>query len=129
MESTRLFIIEPDGDLGEAAAEGLNELGFAVHIEMDPQKGLERLFDLRTPRPHVIFLDAPPFVDVEWFFDAVRGHQRTAEIPIIVTVGTASVSAEVVRRSAHCLWKPYTLHALTEATELVLRGVASQTPI
>lgn len=120
MESTRLLIIEPDPELGEAAAEGLSELGFAVHTETDPRKSLERLFDAKSPSPHVIFLDAPPLVDVEWFFDALRDHQRTARIPIIVTVGAAAISAEVVRRSAHCVWKPYTLHALQEATELVL---------
>lgn len=128
MESTRLFIIESDRELSEAAAEGLSELGFAVQTETDPQRSLERLFDLRNPSPHVIFLDAPPLADVEWFFDAVRGHGRTAHIPIVVTVGAAAVSAEIVRRSAHCVWKPYTLHALQEATELVLRRQAALTP-
>lgn len=124
MQSMRLLIIEPDPELGEAAAEGLSDLGFAVHTETDPQKSLERLFDVRYPSPDVILLDAPPLVDVEWFFDAVGEHQRTARIPIIVTVGAPAVSAEVVRRSAHCVWKPYTLHALKEAAELVLLRVA-----
>lgn len=121
MESTRLFIIEPDADLNEAAAEGLSELGFAVQTETDPQQGLARLFDAESPSPHVVILAAPPLDDLTWFFDAAAAHQRTAALPIIVTPGAPRVSPHVLRRSAQCVWKPYTIQALEAAIDLALR--------
>ncbi len=128
MESTRLFIIEPDEELSEASAEGLSELGFSVETETDPRRGLERLLDARSPPPHVVLLAAPPLDDVALFFDGLRGQGRTAALPIILTVGTAAVSAEVFRRSAQCVWKPYTLHAVEEAIAVVIGRKRSPPP-
>lgn len=117
-----ILLIEPDVELRDAAAEGLSDLGHAVQAVADARRGLEWLLAPANALPEVLVVDLPPpIAAMTWFFEEAKSRPRTTSIPIIGTVASGGVPAEVARFCAHFVWKPYTLAALEEGIAFVLR--------
>ena len=81
-----VLIVEDDPGQRLDYRELLEDAGFEVTDAGDGRKALRRLADENQPLPALIVLDlSMPFMDGWDFIANLRGHQRLAAIPVVLT--------------------------------------------
>jgi CheY-like chemotaxis protein len=81
--SARILLVDDDPDVHELLGEELGRLGYVVEHALSGQQGLERARNGQRPDAVVLDLMMPDLTGFE-VADALRAHEPTAHVPIVV---------------------------------------------
>jgi CheY-like chemotaxis protein len=116
--TTRVLVVDDDPGIRRLVADFLRLLGYVVHLAANGREALEHLQHMR---PDLILLDlVMPVMDGRAFGVALRGDERTVDLPIVLMSGAAEaaqVGGEI--RAQGLLRKPFDLADLASVVEQV----------
>jgi len=109
----RALVVEDQAILGEMIAEALGEAGFEAKLCPDAQEALRCLAD---DEYDIVVTDVNlPAMNGLRLFDLMRERQGGGEIPVVFVTGNARSAhtvAEIKRRGASLVTKPFSIHEL-----------------
>jgi CheY-like chemotaxis protein len=116
--TTRVLVVDDDPGVRGLVDDFLGLLGYVVHPAANGREALEHL---QRIRPDLILLDLMmPVMDGRAFGAALRGDERTVDLPIVLMSGApeaAQVGGEI--RAQGLLRKPFDLADLASVVEQV----------
>lgn len=122
--ATRVLVAEDDPDIGQLVAHYLEKAGFTAEVVTS---GRDALTTVATRPPDVLVLDLMlPQVDGLEICRAVRAHDRTATIPIIMLTARAEESDRIVGLEMGAddyVAKPFSPNELVARVRALLRRV------
>jgi DNA-binding NtrC family response regulator len=108
---SRVLVVEDNQDIGEFAAQLLDDLGFQSILVSNATDGLAQI-EQAPDAIDLVFSDVvmPGMNGVEF---ARIVHDRWPQIPVVLTSGYSHVLAEEAKHGFPLLQKPYSVDSLT----------------
>ncbi len=126
---TRILVVEDDPDIADLVARYLDKAGYATDIV---SSGRDALAAVRVHPPDLLVLDLMlPQMDGLEICRAVRGHEQTAGVPIIILTAKGEESDRIVGLEIGAddyLAKPFSPDELVARVRALLRRAARGAP-